>query len=240
MVGGAYTHDNTNPPTSDRGLQLFSCKGKTAIVSGAGAGIGLAVAQVLAEFGANVAIWFNKNQSALDRATEIEKEYGVRCKSRKAEHRKEILKTDPGKAYKVDVTSAEQVQASVDAVVQDLNGRLDIFVAAAGMFPEAGPILDLDIDNYRGAMAGNLDSTFYCARATGKHWRRQKREGTDANGQKLENFTYGTFVATASLAGGHIVEVPDLAAAYSIAKAGVIQLCQWDPVPSRVCLQLCR
>ena len=226
MVGGAYIHNNTNPPTSDRGLQLFSCKGKTAIVSGAGAGIGLAVAQVLAEFGANVAIWYNNNKKALDRAVEIEKDYGVRCKPRMLKCNMEMLKSNLGKAYKVDVTDAEQVQVSIDAVVQEFNGRLDIFVAAAGMFPEAGPILDLEINNYRGAIAGNLDSTIYCARAAGKHWRRQKCEGTDVNGQKLENFTYGAFVATASLAGGHIVEVPDLAAAYSIAKAGVIQLCQ--------------
>jgi sorbose reductase len=124
------------------------------------------------------------------------------------------------------VTDAKLVQSSVDRVVAEFNGRLDIFVANAGIFPESGPILDLEIDNYRGAMAGNLDSVFYSARAAGKHWRRQKRDGTDLAGNRLEGFSYGSFVATASLAGGHIVEKPDLAAAYSVAKAGVIQLCR--------------
>ena len=46
---------------------------------GAGAGIGLVVAQALAESGANVAIWYHGNRKAIDRAKEIEEEYGVQC-----------------------------------------------------------------------------------------------------------------------------------------------------------------
>lgn len=82
MRGGEFRHYNTKPPKSkgDHVLPLFSLKGKTAIISGAGAGIGLAVAQAFAEAGANVAIWYNTNKKALERAEEIEKEYGVKCK----------------------------------------------------------------------------------------------------------------------------------------------------------------
>jgi sorbose reductase len=58
---------------------LLSLKGRTAIISGAGAGIGLAVAQGLAEAGANVAIWYNSNSSAIEKAKAIEEEYGVKC-----------------------------------------------------------------------------------------------------------------------------------------------------------------
>jgi sorbose reductase len=81
MMGGAFAHDNTLPPAETKVFSLFSCKGRTAIVSGAGAGIGLAVAQVLAEAGANVAIWYNNNKEALERAAEIEKEYSIKCRS---------------------------------------------------------------------------------------------------------------------------------------------------------------
>jgi sorbose reductase len=78
---GNFNHDNgISGPKAERVLPLFSLKGKTAIVTGAGAGIGLAVAQALAEAGANVAIWYNTNKSAVDRAAEIEKDYGVKCK----------------------------------------------------------------------------------------------------------------------------------------------------------------
>lgn len=79
MTGGNFSHNNTTYPSDAKVFPLFSLKGKTAIVSGAGAGIGLAVAQALAEAGANVAIWYNSNKKAIERAEDIEKEYGVKC-----------------------------------------------------------------------------------------------------------------------------------------------------------------
>ena len=79
MKGGSFAHYNTVAAPADRVLPLFSLKGRTAIVSGAGAGIGLAVAQGLAEAGANVAIWYNSNKKALDRAKEIAETHKVKC-----------------------------------------------------------------------------------------------------------------------------------------------------------------
>ena len=79
METGLFTHNSTEAPKADRVLPLFSLKGKTAIVSGAGAGIGLGIAQGFAEAGANVAIWYNSNNKALDRAKDIENTYGVKC-----------------------------------------------------------------------------------------------------------------------------------------------------------------
>lgn len=76
---GSFKHNNTIAPKEERIFPLFDNKGKTAIVTGAGAGIGLAVAQGLAESGANVAIWYHGNRKAIDRAREIEEEYGVKC-----------------------------------------------------------------------------------------------------------------------------------------------------------------
>ncbi|MCJ1250028.1 hypothetical protein MMC30_007254 [Trapelia coarctata] len=125
MIGGAFTHGNTIAPKQEKVLSLFSCKGKSVIVSGAGAGIGLAVAHALAEEGAHVTIWYKTSKVATERASEIEKEYGVKCR-----------------AYQVDIPKEEEVEKSVSAAIRDLGGRLDIFVANAGTFPEeAGPIL---------------------------------------------------------------------------------------------------
>lgn len=77
--GGSFKHYNTVPPKETKVFPLFDNRGKTAIVTGAGAGIGLAVAQGFAESGANVAIWYHGNRKAIDRAKEIEEEYGVKC-----------------------------------------------------------------------------------------------------------------------------------------------------------------
>ena len=78
---GHFVHQNTTAPVHESLLGLFSLKGKTAIVTGAAAGIGYAVVQGFAEAGANVALWYNSSQKAVERAAEIEAKYGVKCNS---------------------------------------------------------------------------------------------------------------------------------------------------------------
>lgn len=128
------------------------------------------------------------------------------------------------KAYQVEITDPKAVQEAVDTVVKDFNGRLDVFIANAGIPWTQGPMVDGPIEHYRDVVGIDLDGTFYCAKAAASHWRRQKEEGTDLNGNKLTNFTYGSFVATASMS-GHIVNFPQMQAAYNAAKTGVIHLC---------------
>jgi sorbose reductase len=130
-----------------------------------------------------------------------------------------------GKAYQVNVTSWEPVEKGINEIVKEFNGRLDIFIANSGIPWTQGPALDGEIEHYRKVVTTDLDGTFYCARAAGQHWRRQKKEGTTIDGKKLEGFTQGAFVATASMS-GHIVNVPQLQATYNAAKAGVIHLCR--------------
>lgn len=79
MKNGLFKEYNTQAPSSTSVHTLFSLKHKTAIISGGDRGIGLNVAQALAEAGANVAIWFNSNPKAHERAAEIAETYGVKC-----------------------------------------------------------------------------------------------------------------------------------------------------------------
>ncbi|KAK1519294.1 short-chain dehydrogenase [Colletotrichum abscissum] len=208
MKDGAFKHDATAAPQSTRVLPLFSLKGKTAIVSGAGAGIGLQIAHAYAEAGANVAIWYNSNKKALDRAAEIEKEYGVKCK-----------------AYPVNVTSHQAIQESIQQIVSEFNGRLDIFVANSGIAWEEGPLIDGPMDVADRVMAVNVNGTVYCAQVAGEHFRRQKKEGTTLDGKKLEGFTTGSFIATASMS-AHVVNIPQAQAVYNASKAAVVHLCK--------------
>lgn len=226
MQGGSFTHNNTVAPEEKRVYPLLSLEGKTAIVSGAGAGIGLRVAQGFAEAGANVAIWYHSNKEALDRAREIETEYGVKCKNCSMMILGPSLmlhSPTTGRAYQVDVTVGVEIKEAIDDIVAEFNGRLDIFVANAGIPWTQGPMLDGDNAHYRKVVATDLDSTYYCAKYAGLHWRRQKKEGTTLLGTPLKGFTYGSFIATASMS-GHIVNIPQLQAAYNAAKAGIIHL----------------
>ncbi|KAI1342060.1 sorbitol utilization protein SOU2 [Xylariaceae sp. FL0016] len=208
MLGGDFRPNAMPAPTTKSVMSLFSLKGRTAIVSGAGAGIGLAIAQGFAEAGANVAIWYNSNKKALDEAANIEKEYGVKCK-----------------AYQVNIISYDSVKAAVDEIVNDFNGRLDVFVANSGVCWEDGPFLDGPLETMHKVNKVNVDGTFYCAKAAALHWRRQKAEGTTVHGQPLENFTSGSFISTASMS-GHVVNVPQMQAVYNASKAACIVACK--------------
>jgi len=79
LQGGNFIHDNVRPNQTAPIWERFSLKGKTANVTGAASGIGFAVLEAYAQMGANVAIWYNTNKLAPQRAAEIEKKYGVKC-----------------------------------------------------------------------------------------------------------------------------------------------------------------
>lgn len=77
IQNGLFVHNNTVAPEHPSLMGMFSLKGKTAIVTGAGAGIGLAVAHGLAEAGANVAMWYRSNSKCSEHAAEVAQKYGV-------------------------------------------------------------------------------------------------------------------------------------------------------------------
>ena len=122
------------------------------------------------------------------------------------------------------MTDYSQVEAAVNQIVEEFNGRLDIFIANSGIPWTQGPIVEGELSHYRKVVATDLDGTFYCARAAALHWRRQKKEGTTSRGEKLENYTNGAFVATTSMS-SHIVNIPQMQSVYNAAKAGVLHLC---------------
>ncbi|KAI1636456.1 hypothetical protein F4809DRAFT_641563, partial [Biscogniauxia mediterranea] len=130
-----------------------------------------------------------------------------------------------GKAYQVNVTTWETVQAAVDEIVGEFNGRLDVFVANSGIAWDEGPFLDGSIEGMQNVLKVNVEGTLYGGRAAALHWRRQRREGTALDGSALANYSSGSFICTASMS-GHIVNVPRLQMAYNASKAAVIHACK--------------
>jgi sorbose reductase len=130
-----------------------------------------------------------------------------------------------GKAYQVNVISPDAVEAAINEVVAEFNGRLDIFVANSGIAWEDGPFIDGPVETAKKVMSVNVDGVMWCAKTAGSHFRRQKKEGTTLDGQPLENFNTGSFIATASMSGS-IVNIPQLQAVYNGSKAAVIHFCR--------------
>ncbi|KAK6504526.1 hypothetical protein TWF481_006467 [Arthrobotrys musiformis] len=202
-----FQHYNTQTPTKESGIfQSLSLKGRTAIVTGAGAGIGYAVVEAFAEAGANIALWYNSNKLAIEKAALISQNYGVTCK-----------------AYRVNITDENSVKAAVDEAVSDLNGRLDIFVANSGIPWLNGPIIDSDTKAFQNLFDINFTSVYFAAKIAGSHFRRQKLEGTSLDGKKLENYNQGSFIITASISGIRQL-MPQAGTPYGVSKAALIHL----------------
>lgn len=124
---------------------MTQLSGKVALVTGASAGLGAAVAQLFAERGATV--------------------FGI---ARDAEKMASVFEQVPGGRYaSVDVTSS---QACRDAVTQcvDAFGRLDVLVNVAG-FHQMRHTTTMSDDEWDRDLAVNLNGPFYLCRAALPH-----------------------------------------------------------------------
>ena len=125
----------------------LSLAGQVAIVTGSTSGIGLAMADALAEHGAKVVI-NGLGDPAVIEATRA------------------ALETRHGTAvayHPADMTKPDEIAAMV-AFAKDQSGRLDILVNNAGI-QHVSPIEDFPIDKWDQIIAINLTSVFHTIRA---------------------------------------------------------------------------
>jgi NADP-dependent 3-hydroxy acid dehydrogenase YdfG len=119
--------------------------GKTAVVTGGGSGVGLAVARVFLADGANVAI-AGRDADKLRRAAA------------------ELGGGDRLLAHQADVTDPDQVKALVEAVTARF-GRIDVLVNNAGANVKDRRVRELTPGSWRHLLGANLDGAFYCIHA---------------------------------------------------------------------------
>ena len=178
-------------------LPMFALTGKVAIVTGAGRGIGRAIALGFAHAGADVVVAERTAADGEDTAAKVE-----------AEGRKAL-------AIPMDVRNVDQVANMLQKTL-DLFSRVDILVNNVGglfrgNFLDMGShTLDMSAHEWEATinenLNNNLTSTFICSRIVGEVMVRQKA---------------GNIINISSIAG--LGPYPG-AAPYGAAKAGIISL----------------
>jgi len=123
-------------------------QGRAAAVTGAGRGIGRAIAMTLAREGAAVIVADIDDKAAQDTAAEIQ--------------------TRGGQAMllHVDATRKADAQMMVETAVRHY-GKLDILVNNAGVYPSA-PVTEITEEQWDWVLAVNLKSAFLCSQAAVK------------------------------------------------------------------------
>lgn len=136
---------------------IFAVRGKVAFITGAAAGLGRAMAEVLADGGAK--LWlFDRDAAALQSTARALQGLGAE------------VTTIAG-----DVTDRPAVEAAIDAVWQ-CHARLDICIANAGISDaHPGLLHETDAADWQNVLDVNLNGLFYTCRAALKAMAQQRQ-----------------------------------------------------------------
>ncbi len=124
-------------------MNLLDTMGRSAVVTGGGAGIGQAIAARLAASGARVCLW-DRDAGALEAAR----------KALGAEHQ----------GIALDVASEAEVAAATAATMEAF-GRIDILVCSAGITGPNATLIDYPLADWQQVIDINLTGVFLCNRA---------------------------------------------------------------------------
>ena len=149
----------------------FDLTGKVALITGGNGGIGLGMAEALAQSGADIVIW-GMNQTKNAAAAETLKAYGTRVSVRR-----------------VDVSKEAEVAAGMEAALKEM-GRIDTVIANAGIGGGA-PITEMTTELFHRVHAVNEDAVFWTFREAAKHMIARAKDGDPG----------GSLVVMASTAG---------------------------------------
>ncbi|KQS78922.1 sugar dehydrogenase [Rhizobium sp. Leaf384] len=141
--------------------QHQSLRNHVAIVTGASSGIGIAVAEAMAQAGAAVIVNYRSHEQPAEELVARIKSAGGRAR-----------------AVQADVSREDDVVRLFDETV-DAFGRVDVLVSNSGVQKDAA-IADLSLEDWNTVIDINLTGQFLCAREAVRRFRTQARDGRPA------------------------------------------------------------
>jgi NAD(P)-dependent dehydrogenase (short-subunit alcohol dehydrogenase family) len=130
-------------------LDLFSLEGRSVVVTGAGSGLGKAIAEATAEAGGNL-VCAGRSAATDVTASEIEASGGRAV------------------AQRADVTDEQAVEALMQRAVDEF-GALDVVFCNAGSSDYFKRPHEVSLDEWEDVIATNLTSVFLCAKHAVRH-----------------------------------------------------------------------
>lgn len=131
---------------------------KTAIVTGAGSGIGRTVALTLLRNGFAVSV-AGRREEALEETISLAKDASRN-----------------GLVVPTDVTDPESVR-KLFAAATEAFGRIDVVFNNAGISPSGAPVEDEDFEDWKRVIDVNLTGSFLCTQAAFRHMKSQSPMG---------------------------------------------------------------
>jgi NAD(P)-dependent dehydrogenase (short-subunit alcohol dehydrogenase family) len=138
----------------DMSRNMFDLTSKAALVVGGGGGIGGASALSMAEFGANIVVADLNLAAAEDIAHQIEKSGGQAI------------------ALKVDITSAEQVEAVAQRTINEF-GKIDILLNSTGATVRK-PLMETSLEEWNHVLEVNFTGAFHLSKSVGREMIKNK------------------------------------------------------------------
>ncbi|SDK73936.1 3-oxoacyl-[acyl-carrier protein] reductase [Paenibacillus sp. OK060] len=147
--------------------------GKVAIVTGSSRGIGRAIAEQLAELGADVVINYASSPDKAEQVADIARQKGVRAITVQA-----------------DLARKEDVERLFSETISQL-GKVDILINNAGIM-KTTPLVDVTEEEFDQQFAINVKGTFFACQQALKHMEEQGRIvnfSTSVTGQMFPGYS---------------------------------------------------
>lgn len=167
---------------------LFSLKGRVALVTGASSGLGIQFAKALADNGAAVALVARRAERLASLKNEIESQGGRAV------------------AIEADVTDQADMRRAFDEAEKTF-GTVTLLVNNAGVAQQPVRATDVTPEEWRRVLSVDLDAVFYWAQEAARRMVAAKAQGAIVNIASVLGFGVGKGVASYATAKAAVVQI---------------------------------